>query len=242
MTFQELEAGHPALVAERDSIRNLFTWADTNVAFVPRPLEAFSDPRTKDREARASLGDSSNDALELAMFSPGLLYADDLGLRKLGNGLGVSSFSTVSLIQVLAEEGVLGSHQRDELLVSLAERHYFVVEVSSEMLIEALAPGRPVQTVRDVFSLLAAPTMNVDTAATTLVRAVKTVALQDIKTTTAGRVIRDGLEAMALSFQPLAVARAVVRAASTELALLPRELQLVKGASVEFVKSRSLRS
>ena len=87
----------------------------------------------------------------------------------------MSSFSTVSLIQVLAEEGVLGSHERDKLLVSLAERHYFVVEVSPEMLIEALAPGRPLQTVRNVFSLLAAPTMNVDTATTTLVRAVNAI-------------------------------------------------------------------
>jgi hypothetical protein len=141
-------------------------------------------------------------------------------------------------IQVLAEQGIVGPPERDKLLVSLAERHYYVIEVSSEMLIEALTPGRPLQTARDVFSLLAAPTMNVDTAATTLVRAVKTVVLQDVKTTTAGRVVRDGLEAMALSFQPLAVARAVVRVANAELALLPRDLQLVKGASVEFLKSR----
>jgi hypothetical protein len=110
------------------------------------------------------------------------------------------------------------------------------------MLLEALAPGRPVQTVRDVFSLLAAPTMNVDTAATTLVRAVRMVALQDVKTTTAGRVIGDGLDAMALSFQPLAIAKAVIRAANAELALLPRELQLVKAASVEFFKKRPLGS
>jgi tetratricopeptide (TPR) repeat protein len=242
VTFQELEAGHPALVAERDSTRNLVNWADTNVEFVPRPLETFSDPRTKDREIRARLGDSSNDALELAMFSPAVLYADDLGLRKLGNELGVASFSTVSLIQVLAEEGIVLSHERDKLLVSLAERHYYVIEVSPEMLIEALTPGRTLQTARDVFSLLAAPTMNVDTAATALVRGVKMVALQGVKTTTAGRVIREGLEAMRLSFQPLVVARAVVRVANAELVLLPRELQLVKGASVEFLKSRALRS
>jgi hypothetical protein len=73
------------------------------------------------------------------------------------------------------------------------------------MLIEALAPGRPLQTTRDVFSLLAAPTMDVHAAARPLVRAIKTVALQDVKTTTAGRVVRDGLESMALSFRPLAV-------------------------------------
>src|SRR5262249_38989520 len=138
---------------------------------------------------------------------------------------------TVSLIQVLAEEGIVPSHERDKLLVSLAERHYYVIEVSPEMLIEALTPGRPLQTARDVFSLLAAPTMNVDTAATALVRGVKMVTLQDVKRTSAGRVIREGLEAMALSFQPLAVARAVARVANAELVLLPRELQLVKGAS-----------
>src|SRR2546428_11712966 len=30
VTFQELEAGHLALVAERDSVRTLLNWADTN--------------------------------------------------------------------------------------------------------------------------------------------------------------------------------------------------------------------
>ncbi|MEX2302452.1 MAG: hypothetical protein WD733_16035 [Bryobacterales bacterium] len=52
VVFQKLEAGHPALISERDSIQALLNWADTNVTFVPRPLEAFSDPRTKDRETR----------------------------------------------------------------------------------------------------------------------------------------------------------------------------------------------
>lgn len=185
------------------------------------------------------MGDSSNDALELAIFSPGVLYADDLGLRKVGNGLGLSSFSTVSLIQVLAEEGALGAHERDKLLVSLAERHYVSIELSPEMLIEALAPGRPLQATRDVFSLLAAPTLDVHTSARTLVRAVKNVALQDIKTTTAGRVVREGLEAMAVSFQRQAVAQAVARAANADLALLPRELQSVKGACAELLRSQT---
>lgn len=174
------------------------------------------------------------------MFSPGVLYADDLGLRKLGNGFGLPSFSTVSLIQVLAEESVLPANERDRLLVSLAERHYNVIEVSPEMLIEAVAPGRPLQTTGEVFSLLAAPTMDVQTSARTLVRAVKTVALQDVKTTTVGRVVRHGL-AMALSFQPQMVAQAVARAANTELALLPRELQIVRAACVGSLKSRGLR-
>jgi hypothetical protein len=76
-------------------------------------------------------------------------------------------------------------------------------------------------------------------------RIASTVSPEDAPDSRCGSIspssIRDGLEAMALSFQPLAVARAVVRAANVELALLPRELQLVKSASVEFLKSRSLR-
>jgi hypothetical protein len=239
VTFRELEPGDLALVNERDSIQSLLSWVDVHVAFAPRPLETFSDPLMKDREKRASLGDSSNDALELAMFSPGVLFADDLGLRKLANGLGLFSYSTVSLVQVLAEQGAFGADERDKLLVSLTERHYFAVEVSPEMLIEALAPGRPLQTARDVFSLLAAPTMNVHIAARTLVRAVRTLALQDVKTTTTGRVARDGLEAMAISFQPQAVVQATLRAANADLALLPRELLIVKRACIEFFKSRT---
>jgi len=86
-----------------------------------------------------------------------------------------------------------------------------VVHASRVYWLEALAPGRPLQTTRDVFSLLAAPTMDVHTSAGTLVRAVKIVALQDVKTTT-GRVIRDGLEAMAITSQPSSVVQAMRRA------------------------------
>jgi hypothetical protein len=114
----------PLLLPSATRLGIYSVWADTTLEFVPRPLEAFSDPRTKDRVIRARLGDRSNDALELAMFSP-VLYADDLGLRKLGNGFGVSSFSTVSLIEVLAEVGIVPSHERDKLLVSFVVQTTF---------------------------------------------------------------------------------------------------------------------
>lgn len=238
VTLQSLEADHPILVNERDSIQTLLNWCETNVTFLPRPLETFNDPRMKRLETRTGLGDSSNDALELAMFSPGILFADDLGLRKVGNALDVASFSSVSLIQVLAEEQALPARERDRLLVGLAERHYCVIDVSPEILLEGLAPGRPVQTTREVFSMLAAPHLDVHSAARTLVRAIKIAALQDVKTTTPGRVANEGLEAMVLRFAAQVAVQAVARAAEGELALLPRELQIVRSICVAFLRRR----
>ncbi len=237
--FHQTDAGDPSLVRERDSIVGLRDWVVANVTFVPRPLEVFSDPRTKDHEEiRTNLGASSNDALELSMFVPGVLHADDLGLRKLASGLGLSSFSTVSLIQIWAEGGALSARERDQRLVDLAEVHYYQIEVSPEVLIEALAPGRPQQASREVFSLLAAAPLEVQSSAAMLVRAVKLVAMQNVKTTTAERVIREGLEAMAERFQAVPIAHALRRAADIDLALLPRERQIVVNAANNLLKTR----
>jgi tetratricopeptide (TPR) repeat protein len=235
--IHHLEPGDPALVSERESILALRDWVETNVTVASRPLEVFSDQRMKDHsETRAGLGESSSHALELAMFVPGVLFADDLGLRKVCNGLGLSSFSTISLIQVLAEEGVLAARERDKMLVNMAERHYYRIELSPEVLVEALAPGRPLQTTREVFSLLAGPPMDAHSSARMLVRAVKAVALQDVKTTTAERVVREGLEAMVKGFQPMAFGQAVWQAAGADLILLPRERHVVLRAIQDLLK------
>jgi hypothetical protein len=238
LALQGLDAGDPILVARLDSIRAIWDWVDANVTFFPRPLETFSDSRMRGAGMRDHLGESSNDALELSLFTPAALYADDLGLRRLSNGLGITSFSTVSLIQVLAEVGAVVAAGRDRLLVSLAERHYTVIDVSPEVLIEALAPGRLLQTTREAFSLLVAPSLDCPTAARTLVRAVRAGALQVVKTTTAQQIIRYGLEAMSRRFSPATIAQVISRVADSELALLPNELRVVKTACVQFLKSR----
>lgn len=241
LAMESLKAGDSILVRRRDSIRSLLEWADDNVTFLPRPLETFGDSRMHGGEMRSQLGESSNDALELSLFTPGVLYADDLGLRRLSNGLGVGSFSSIALIQVLAEVGLVAPDERDRLLVDSVGRHYCFLEVSPELLMEALAPGRAVQTIRDVFSMLAAPPMDIDSASRVVVRAVRLLVSQTVKTTTSAQIARHALEMMSTHFEALAVAAAVNRAADAELSLLPRELGAVKAACAAFRKARTVR-
>jgi tetratricopeptide (TPR) repeat protein len=240
LIFQGLEPGHPSLVHQRDSVHALLDWADAHVEFLPRPLEAFGDPRTQNAETRSNLGESSNDSLELALHAAGVLYADDLGLRVIAKEFGASSCSTVSLIQVLAESGAVGAEERDRMLVDLVERHYNAVPVSPEILVEALAPSRTVHAAREVFSLLAAPAMDVAGSARVLVKAIKAAALKAIKTATASQMARYGLEGMFHRFSRLAATQAVILVADVELALLPSELQVVKAACVQFRKAAKI--
>jgi hypothetical protein len=240
LAMESLNAGDSILVRRRDSIRSLLEWADHNVTFLPRPLETFGDSRMHGGEMRSQLGESSNDALELSLFTPGVLYADDLGLRRLSNGLGVSSFSSIALIQVLAEVGLVAPDERDRLLVDSVGRHYCFLEVSPELLMEALAPGRAVQTIRDVFSMLAAPPMDIDSASRVVVRAVRLLVSQTVRTTTAAQIARHALEMMSTHFEAVAVAAAVNRAADAELSLLPRELGAVKAVCAVFRKARTV--
>lgn len=121
LSFNKLAPGHEVLVRNRDTCRRMLDWADKNVTFQPRPLEAFGDSENEDNELRTQLGASANDALELAKHTGNPLYADDLGLRRLAKDKGVASYSTTSQLQVLTEAGKMAGPERDGHFVSLAE-------------------------------------------------------------------------------------------------------------------------
>jgi hypothetical protein len=214
-------------------------WADANVSFAPRPLEAFGDPRLNGRDMRERLGESSHDALELALYYPAILYADDLGLRRLADGLNAKSFPTPAFVQVAAQHGWMAGQAADRLLVTLAERHFNSLEASPEMLLEALSPGRSVRARDETFVLLAGPSMDVLSAARTLVRAVKAGALRTLKITTTEQIVTHGLVAMAYRFPLPQILRAVITVADSELALLQKDLHAVKAACIAFKKSRT---
>ncbi|HEY2981134.1 MAG TPA: hypothetical protein VGJ22_08135, partial [Anaerolineales bacterium] len=237
--IHEREPGHPDLVRRRDSVRALLEWADANVAFVPRPLEAFGDSRLNGRDMRKRLGESSHDALELALYYPAVLYSDDLGLRRLADGLNAKSFATPAFVQVAAEHGWMSGQALDRLLVTLAERHFNSLEASPEMLLEALSPGRSMRARDETFALLAGPSMDVLSAARTVVRAVKAGALRTLKITTTEQLVTHGLVAMALKFPLPSILRAMITVADAELALLQNDLRAVKGACAAFKKSRT---
>jgi hypothetical protein len=238
VALETFEAGHPVLVKQRDLVRALLDWADANLTFLPRPLQAFADQRLRGPEMRSRLGESSNDALELALFTPGVLYADDLGLRRLSQGLEIRSLSTVSLVQVWAEVGAVSPHERDRLLVALAERHYYAIEATPEMLVEAFAPGRSVQDRRAVFSLLAAPYLDANAATRTVVRAVRVNALSAVKIATTKQIVGYGLEVMSLRFPVPVLVQLASSFADLDLALLPNDQRAVKALCIEFRKTR----
>jgi hypothetical protein len=212
-------------------------WADANVEFQPRPLEAFGTSSSIPDEFRSSVGESATDALELAKHTSSQLYADDLGLRRIASAadVAVASFSTVSLLQALAETGDIPPQKRDQLLVDLAERHYNALRASPELLIEALKRTSP-NAIPAVFSLLAAPSTTPVSAARTIVRAVKIAVSEDIQTTSTLAIVRNGLAAMALKFPPRICAQAVTQVADDDLMLLPNHLQIVKRVCLAFLR------
>lgn len=235
LSIRKLDPGHPALVKERDDCRDLLEWVDKNVSFHPRPLQAFGEGQL-DSEMRAHLGDASSDALELAKHTPATLYADDLGLRKVGNAQGVRSVSTVSLLAWFAEAGIITPQERDRLLVDLAERHYNALRASPELLLEALKRPQS-DAVTAVFSLLAGPSMDPVKAALTFLRAIKIAVATDIQQVEwTSRIVRLGLGAMGLRFQPRLCALVTARLADDELMLLPTYARIVKKVCADFLK------
>ena len=100
------------------------------------------------------------------------------------------SFSTIALVQVLAESGVLTASARDKILVDSVERHYNAAIASHELLVEAAAPSRTLHATRSTFALLAAPAMDMLGAARILVRAIKSLALSPIRTTSTTQIAK----------------------------------------------------
>ena len=234
LEVHELPAGHEVLMRERDNLSNQLAWLDTCVEVVPRPLEAFGESVSTLGEVRAQIGEASHDSVELACHEEAALYADDLGLRVLAKQMGVSSFSSVALVQVLPERGAMTTAARESTLVGLTERHYATVRVTPEMLLESLEATRTESVAQVVFASLSAPTLALTEAADILVSAIRRAALKGVRTRSTGEIIRRGLEALARRFSRLEAAEAVERSAHHHLDLLPLELARVQAVCQEI--------
>ena len=236
LVVQKREAGDPNLVRAQEHLRRLLTWTDENVDVMARPLAAFGDPRSQSDEVRERLGECAYDSVELALHTDGVLYADDLGLRRIASGMGAKSFSTISMLQVLSELGHLSGEQRDRCLVDLVERHYISVPVSAELIAEALSPSRSAHAVRETMALLSAPAMDLERSASILVSAIKSESLRPVKRQSVEQVAGYGLAGISHRFVRSATVRAVVRVAEEELALMPAALLALKQACISFLR------
>jgi tetratricopeptide (TPR) repeat protein len=236
LVVQRLEAGDPTLVRAQERLRSLLTWMDESVHVMARPLAAFGDPRPRGDEVRERLGECAYDSVELALHADGVLYADDLGLRRIASGMGARSFSTISMLQVLSELGDISSEQRDKSLVDLVERHYISVPVSAELISEALSPLRSANAVKETMTLLSAPGMDLERSARILVSAIKCESLRSVQRQSVENVTRYGLTGMSHRFVRVAAVKVVVRVAEEELALMPAALLALKQACVSFLR------
>lgn len=120
---------------ELEALNAMLEFLDEHTFAINRPLESLDDDQTQVREG---LGDAEMDAL-LAATEDRPLFADDQGLRTIAEGeFGASTFSTVSLLQVAAERGVLTPERRWRATVALIESGHSFVPISAELLFAAL--------------------------------------------------------------------------------------------------------
>lgn len=241
LAITEWPADHPMLVARRDALRELVDWFDANVNVMPRPLEAFDDPNRLSMELRASLGDAAVDAIELARHTPAALYADDLGLRRIAYQQQSGSFSSIALLQVLAERGAITPIRRDSLLVRLVEHRYHVVRPTPELLAEAAKPDKSPAARRAAYDALANGALDLVDAARTLVGAIRVASIQPIRTTTTEEIVRLGLEALTQAFPLGPTIQLLLRFGESGLALLPEQLQSTRDTCAAFQRARFTR-
>jgi tetratricopeptide (TPR) repeat protein len=230
LSMMSLDANDPRLVTRYESVNEQLVWAQT-LRVEPRPLESIRSSGSPEDKIRDRLGRSSFDAAILAEKLGMALYADDLGLRRLGSGKPVAaSFSTVSLLLGLAERGAITGEQRDENLLRLVLAHYVFVSPTAELLDLAVRrePVNGRATLAQALALLAAPTISATEAARMAVAVIKAAAVRSIQTISIEALTGLALNAMATRWRMPLCASLISNEAGEQLRLLPQHQESVR--------------
>ena len=235
--IDDVPAGDPRLLDGLERLETILAWITSQIRIEARPVEWIKPEDSTPTGLRQMAGRSSYDALVLANHRGATLYADDLGLRRLALiAERPRSFSSISLLPVLAERGMIGVAARDRLFTTLAIRSYLAVPPSGGMLIAALH-GSPPLTSTDlarVFGSLWRPGVSPAVSAATVGLVCRAVAMESVQVVSAERVAELGLEAVG-SRIPLQLASTLVeRAAAETLRLLARDLDAVRRVCARF--------
>jgi tetratricopeptide (TPR) repeat protein len=229
LRFHELEPGHATLIARAEKAKRLLAFLESpDVDLAPRPLEVIQPSTSSEEKVRDLIGHGSLDALALAKQLKASLYADDLGLRKL---LTIEdrqrSFSSVSLLQGLAQRGLVSAEDRDTHLVHLAQRHFAVIPPSISLLQRGLAltAGAPDSEVVKVLGLLT--TLGPQDAARLAAQLLRAHAISSLQVMPLERLATLLIEVLALIMPPSVAATMLARSARAELKLLPPQLNEV---------------
>lgn len=223
LELHEWGPGDAVLVSERDSFGECVAWLEKHACPVPRPAEGVTTDDGAERNERV-VGRSSSCAAELGIYGE-TVYADDLGLRRIILASGGRSFSTVTLIRSLMEEGLMSRDEFSGHLLWLAEHRYFAVPMSEELICRAFRDRVP-SSLLGPLSVAASATAELDGAAKAGASALKRMAtgLGGVSLGVGTGVI---VAAMSAKWGRDAAGRALARAAMEQFVLLPRQLAAI---------------
>jgi hypothetical protein len=223
--IEDIPANDLRLVEAHEAAVASLEWVERCTRMEPRPYKTIREPGSPEEEVRDRVGPPSFDALALAEAGIGALWADDLGLRRLTFGLGPrpASFSTVTLLEVLADRRAISPAHRDRYLADLVLAGYAFIRPSSGLLNEGLRrmPGLGRDGLGAIFAPLGGPLVTALEAATLAAQAIKVTAIAPIQTTSVDMVTEAAVRAMAARWRLPVAASLVRQQAERELALLP---------------------
>lgn len=235
--IDDIPAGDERLRQRLRSLEEILSWVLANVRIEARPAEWIKPEDSTPTGPRHLIGKSSYDALVLATHRGTTLFADDLGLRRFALiDERPRSFSSITLMRILAERGLIPAATRDHLLLTLAIRNYLAVPTSPGLLLAALHSDpalAQVDLVR-VFTALGRPGVNPAASAAVIGLVCRAIALEPVQIVSTERVAQLSLEALAARVPRPLAATLVDRAASETLKLLPRDLEAVRIACSRF--------
>ena len=223
LRLREWEAGDSALVGERDGFEERVVWVEEHARVVPRPAEGIRMDVDEERSERV-VGRSSYCAAELGIHGE-IVYADDLGLRRIMLASGGRSFSTVTLVRGLVEEGRISREEYSAHAWWLAQHRYFAVAMSRELICRAFRECGPGGVV-DALTVASGATRELDEAAKASASALKWMATHPVG---ASLGVATGVivTAMARKWGGKGASSALARAVTEEFVLLPRQLATI---------------
>lgn len=209
----------------RDRYARMKDWLTKHAEARSRPLSSLErETGIGSRTVRAALGEVPLDAMDIASDAGGVLHTDDLLIRRLAiHELHCRGCSTVSLIEALADRGVITVAQRHGLRLRAIRRRWHFVPVDAKTLLAAIDLGADdgPECLRLSLERCAAPHVSLDIAIEVAAQTCRLLALASVQQMTPAAFA--GLAATIFSsrWSRREVVRLFQRALQRTLALLP---------------------
>jgi tetratricopeptide (TPR) repeat protein len=232
LTMTDLPAGHATLIARHDELERQNA-AVRGARIESRPLETIGPKGSQEDQLRDAIGSSSYDAAALSVHFDAPMFVDDLGLRRIEiAGCRPGSFSSIDLLDALAERSVINPETRNGHLLKLVLRRYAALVPSVDLLTMAIdrepTIGQP--GVQTAMRLLGSPALTMQEATRIAVGVIRQLATRRVRIKTVEEVTKMALDSMGERWRTPLCANSLMSLAEKELLLLPHALEEVKRA------------